>query len=80
MRVLGGPALQRLTAIPLEVEDTAGGPYASGTFGGEMHEQFFAKLGFRIALENGTADIERHAEGTPPGCSPEQYGKRLILC
>jgi hypothetical protein len=39
-RVLGGPALQPLSAIVLEHDKTGDQPYAVGTLGGEMFDAF----------------------------------------
>jgi len=53
-RVLAGPATQPLAAILLEYEPGRDALAAVGTLGGEMFDEFFAKFGFRLAMEHGS--------------------------
>jgi Rieske Fe-S protein len=50
-KVLAGPAPQPLAAILLEHDPESDGLYATGTLGGEMFNEFFAKYEFRLALD-----------------------------
>jgi len=52
-RVVAGPAPQPLATILLEHDAAKDHLVATGTFGGEMFEQFFQKFGFRLQLELG---------------------------
>ncbi|MDH5265581.1 MAG: (2Fe-2S)-binding protein [Betaproteobacteria bacterium] len=52
-RVVAGPAPQPLATILLEHDAAKDQLVATGTFGGEMFEQFFQKFGFRLQLEMG---------------------------
>jgi arsenite oxidase small subunit len=57
-RVLGGPANQPLTAIGLEYDPEQDSLSATGTFGGEMYQQFFTQFGNRLRLEYEVDDVE----------------------
>jgi len=50
-KVLAGPAPQPLAAILLDYDPESDGLYATGTLGGEMFNEFFAKYEFRLALD-----------------------------
>ena len=50
-KVLAGPATQPLAAILLDYDPESDGLYATGTLGGEMFNEFFAKYEFRLALD-----------------------------
>ncbi len=52
-RVVAGPAPQPLATILLEHDAKRDELFATGTFGGEMFDQFFQKFGFRLELEMG---------------------------
>jgi Rieske Fe-S protein len=55
-RVVAGPAPQPLAAILLDRDESSDALYATGTLGGEMFDEFFAKFEFRLGLEhNGRA-------------------------
>jgi len=58
-RVLAGPASQPLAAVRLEYEEGEDALFASGMYGGDMLDGFFAKFGFQIALAHGSDDIRR---------------------
>jgi Rieske Fe-S protein len=50
-KVLAGPAPQPLAAILLDYDAESDGLYATGTLGGEMFNEFFAKYEFRLTLD-----------------------------
>lgn len=52
-KVLAGPAPQPLAAILLEHDAASDELFATGTLGGEMFDQFFAKFEFRLGMEHG---------------------------
>jgi Rieske Fe-S protein len=52
-RVLAGPAPQPLAAILLDYDAATDQLFATGTLGGEMFDQFFAKFEFRLGMEYG---------------------------
>ncbi|WP_405234463.1 twin-arginine translocation signal domain-containing protein [Lentisalinibacter salinarum] len=58
-RVLAGPASQPLAAVRLEYDGGDDALYATGMYGGDMLERFFATFGFQIALAHGSDDIRR---------------------
>lgn len=78
-RVLAGPAPQPLAAILLEHDPKSDELTAVGTLGGEMFNQFFAKYGFRLALENGGAP-RTAASGTCVVQALENYCRQQVKC
>lgn len=79
-RVLGGPAKQPLAAIVLAHDPADDALYATGTYGGEMFENFFAKFGHRLQLEYEITDIDRSIGEQTRVLSLDQYCKNQILC
>ncbi len=78
-RVVAGPALQPLAAILLEHDAKSDELVATGTLGGEMFNQFFAKYDFKLALEHG--DTARHAvAGTAVVSELESYCRQQVRC
>ncbi|WP_405225877.1 twin-arginine translocation signal domain-containing protein [Lentisalinibacter sediminis] len=61
-RVLAGPAPQPLAAVHLEYDAEEQALFATGMYGGDMLDRFFAKFGFQIALAHGKDDIRRPVE------------------
>jgi|SRR6185369_12250879 len=78
-RVLAGPAPQPLAAILLEHDRKTDQLYATGTLGGEMFNEFFAKYEFKLAMElGGTA---RRAAGDACVVRPlENYCRQQVKC
>ena len=56
-RVLAGPAPQPLAAILLEHEPKSDDLYATGTLGGELFNQFFAKYALKLTLEGAASRV-----------------------
>jgi len=79
-RVLGGPAKQPLTAIGLEYDAASDRLYATGTHGGELYDQFFAKFGFRLQLEFRATDIQRQAAESAEVVTLEEYTEQRVVC
>ena len=79
-RVLAGPAPQPLAAILLEHDPKTDELAAVGTLGGEMFNQFFAKFGFRLELENGGPAARREIAGACVVQSLENYCKQQVKC
>ena len=78
-RVLAGPAPQPLAAILLEHDAGTDELSAVGTLGGEMFNQFFAKYGFRLALDNGAA-ARQAMQGSAVVTELENYCKQQVKC
>ena len=79
-RVLGGPAPQPLAAIALSHAPEDDTLHATGTFGGEMYEQFFEKFRFRLELEFETSDLRRRVSGHSTVMAIEEYSSTRVLC
>ena len=79
-RVLAGPAPQPLAAILLEHDPKTDELAAVGTLGGEMFNQFFAKFGFRLELENGGPAARREIAGTCVVQPLEDYCRQQVKC
>lgn len=79
-RVLGGPAKQPLAAIVLEYDPAQDALYATGTYGGEMFEKFFAKFTNRLQLEYLTTDVDQKIGDKTKVVPLEDYCKTQILC
>ncbi len=78
-RVVGGPATQPLAAILLEHDAARDALYATGTLGGELFEQFFARYEMRLALEG--AHRARTAAGDTCVVQPlERYCRQQVRC
>lgn len=78
-RVLSGPATQPLAAIALSVTD-AGQISATGSYGGNMYDEFLAKFGFRLAMESGVADPKTLIGNTSKAIPAEHYSRQQIKC
>lgn len=61
-QVLGGPAEQPLCAVLLEHDPKADTLVATGTLGGELFDEFFAKYEFKLGLEVGPKAKRRVAD------------------
>lgn len=79
-RVLGGPAEQPLTAIGLEHDAASDALYATGTYGGEMYEQFFARFTNRLQLEYGITDVDAEVGGETVVENLEAFTDSQVLC
>ena len=78
-RVVAGPAPQPLAAILLEHDPRTDELFATGTLGGEMFNQFFAKYEFKLALEHG--DTARKAiAGSTVVDELENYCRQQVRC
>jgi Rieske Fe-S protein len=78
-RVVAGPAPQPLAAILLEHDAASDELAAVGTLGGEMFNQFFAKYGFRLELDNGAA-ARRESAATCVVETLEGYCRQQVKC
>jgi len=78
-KVLSGPATQPLAAISLAV-DSDGQINATGTYGGNMYDEFLTKFGFRLAMENKVSDPRTLVEPTTVATRAENYSQQQIRC
>ena len=78
-RVVAGPAPQPLAAILLEHDARTDELVATGTLGGEMFNQFFAKYEFKLAFEHGDA-AHRAVAGTAVVNELENYCRQQVRC
>ena len=78
-RVLAGPAPQPLAAILLEHDPATDELYATGTLGGELFNEFFAKFEFKLALEHGPA-VRQAAGSSCVVLALESYCKQQVKC
>jgi Rieske Fe-S protein len=79
-RVLAGPARQPLAAILLEYEPRSDTLKAIGTVGGELFEEFFAKYGFKLAMEHGQNKATQHVGETTVVSELTQFCQQEIHC
>ncbi|HSH41923.1 MAG TPA: hypothetical protein VK973_07355, partial [Arenicellales bacterium] len=79
-RVLGGPADQPLTAIGLEHDAASDSLYATGTYGGEMYEQFFARFTNRLQLEYGITEVDAEVDSETVVENIESFTDSQVLC
>lgn len=79
-RVLGGPASQPLTAIGLEYDPADDSLYATGTFGGEMYEQFFARFTNRLQLEYKVTDVDAKIGDATVVQHMDEFTNSVVLC
>lgn len=79
-RVLGGPANQPLAAIGLEYDPAAESLVATGTFGGEMFKQFFAKFGSRLQLEYEVTEVDAEVGETTLTQHIDDFTNSRVLC
>ncbi|HUJ01059.1 MAG TPA: hypothetical protein VLY46_12535 [Usitatibacter sp.] len=78
-RVVSGPAPQPLATILLEHDANADEVYATGTFGGDKFDEFFAKYSFRLELEMGER-ARASAEDTSIVLPLERYSAQWARC
>ncbi len=78
-KVLAGPAPQPLAAILLEHDARSDELHATGTLGGEMFREFFAKYEFKLMMENGAA-ARRPVEGTAVVSDLQHYCRQQVKC
>lgn len=78
-RVLAGPAPQPLAAILLEHDPKSDELFATGTLGGEMFNQFFAKFEFKLAMEHGGA-ARKAVTGTTVVSELDNYCRQQVRC
>jgi len=79
-RVLGGPAKQPLAAITLDYDPKTDALYATGTFGGEMFDKFFAKFRNRLQLEYLITDVDREVTKQTKVLPLDEYCRTRIMC
>ncbi|MGA8258837.1 MAG: hypothetical protein WB783_01345 [Arenicellales bacterium] len=79
-RVLGGPARQPLAAIGLEYDGETDSLTATGTYGGEMFDQYFAKFTNRLQLEYRTMNVHDAIGETTLVQTIEDFTRTQILC
>jgi len=79
-RVLGGPALQPLSAILLEYDRPGDQLYAVGTLGGEMFDAFFTKYEFKLALEYGDQRARQPVAGSAIVAELRRYCRQQVQC
>ena len=78
-RVLAGPAPQPLAAILLAHDPKSDELFATGTLGGEMFNQFFAKFEFKLAMEHGGA-ARKVVTGTTVVSELDNYCRQQVRC
>ena len=78
-RVLAGPAPQPLAAILLAHDPKSDELFATGTLGGEMFNQFFAKFEFKLAMEHGGA-ARKAVTGTTVVSELDNYCRQQVRC
>lgn len=79
-RVLGGPARQPLAAIALDYDPGSDSLVATGTYGGEMFGQYFAKFTNRLQLEYRTMNVHGSIGGMSLVQTIEDFTRTQILC
>ena len=79
-KVMSGPASQPLAAINLRVSADSGEIFATGTYGGNLFDEFLTKFGFRLAMENKVSDPRTLAAGTTTATPAEEYSAQQIRC
>jgi Rieske Fe-S protein len=77
--VVAGPAPQPLAAILLEHDPKTDELFATGTLGGEMFNQFFAKYEFKLSLEHGGA-ARQAVSGTAVVNELDNYCRQQVRC
>lgn len=79
-RVLGGPASQPLTAIGLEYDAVDDSLYATGTYGGELYEEFYARFTNRLQLEYGVTDVDAAVGSATVVQHLNEFSNSQVLC
>ena len=78
-KVLGGPAPQPLAAIELDYRDN-GEIYATGVYGGDMFDQYFAKFGDRLMIEYQTMEFRNEVDDESIVEPLESFTRHKIEC
>ena len=80
-RVMGGPAPQPLCAILLEHDPASDALFATGTLGGELFNNFFAKYDMRLMLEHGSASRAQQRVAAKTAVSAlTQFCQQQVRC
>lgn len=79
-KVVGGPALQPLSAVLLEYDAKSDGLYAVGTLGGEMFDAFFSKFEFKLSMEHGGGKARKPVSERAVVKELQQFCKQQIRC
>jgi len=79
-RVLGGPAVEPLTNIIVELDESDGAIYATGTIGGNVFDRFFEKFGPRLSLEYGSDEYLKPIEGEAVVTTLDEYSAARKTC
>ena len=79
-QVLGGPAPQPLAAISLAHDEQTDALYATGIYGGQMFERFFAEFRERLQLEYRTTDIQSRVTQRTTIHTMAEYTANQVLC
>ena len=77
--MLAGPAPQPLAAILLAHDPKSDELFATGTLGGEMFNQFFAKFEFKLAMEHGET-ARKAVTGTTVVSELDNYCRQQVRC
>ena len=75
----GSPAPQPLAAILLEHDARSDELHATGTLGGEMFREFFAKYEFKLMMESG-GGARRPVQGTAAVSDLQNYCRQQAKC
>jgi hypothetical protein len=78
-KVLSGPAPQPLATILLDYDAKLDEATATGTFGGEMFDEFFRKYSFRLDLEMGPR-ARSSVSGTTMVTLLDKYSAQWAQC
>ena len=73
--MLGGPAPQPLAAVRLEYDAEEQSLLATGIYGGDMLEKFFAEFGFQVALAHKRDDIRSPVTKTTTVLPLSEYSR-----
>lgn len=79
-RVLGGPAKQPLAAIGLQYDPETDELSATGTFGGEMFNKYFAEFTARLQLEYKVTDVSEAVGATTVVRHIDDFTRTRVLC
>jgi len=79
-RVLGGPARQPLTAIGLAYDAAEDSLTATGTFGGELYAEYFARFRNRLQLEYRVTNIDDPVGASSVVQPLDEFTDSRVLC
>jgi len=79
-KVLSGPAPQPLAAITLEHDAASDGLYATGTFGGEVFDEFFKAYRRELIDEFGRGVSKQEIEKTATVIPLTDYVAQKFTC